>query len=125
VRPLKFRHNAAIAIAGVIALLGSIPLATSAWYLLPIMVVPVLSAIWAWRAGTNVYAGGVEPRALLTGHFIPWSRISAFVPDAKGRVYAVLAEGGSMRLPAVTAADMPGLVAASGTEQLARTPDAR
>jgi hypothetical protein len=124
VRPLKFRHNAAIAIAGVIAFLGSIPFATVYQYLLPVMIVPALVAIWGWRAGTDVSANGLRPRALLAGHFIPWSRVVAFVPDAHGRVYAALAEGASVRLPAVAAADVPRLIAASGTD-LVRTPEAQ
>src|SRR5436853_520550 len=45
VRTLKFRHNSAIAIAGFVAFLGSIPVATIHVYLLPIMLVPPLAPI--------------------------------------------------------------------------------
>jgi hypothetical protein len=124
VRTLKFRHNSAIAIAGFVAFLGSIPIATIHPYLLPIMVVPALVAIWGWRSGTDADAAGLRPRALLAGPAIPWSRVTHLVPDDKGRVHAALTEGRTLRLPAVTTADLPRLVAASGHELVA-TPGAQ
>jgi hypothetical protein len=121
---MKFRHNPAVGIAGFIALLGSIPLATVHLYLLPILIVPAVVATWGWRSGTDADADGVRPRALLAGEPIPWSRITQLGPDANGRVHAVLTEGGRVRLPAVTVADLPRLVAASGQE-LVGTPEAQ
>jgi Bacterial PH domain len=115
-RPVKFRYNAAIAIAGLVAFLGAVPLAASRWYLVPILVIPAAVAIWAWRAGTDADSSGVVLRALLGSRHIDWTRITGLAPDRRGRVHAALDNHATVRLPAVTAADLPRLVAASGRE---------
>jgi Bacterial PH domain len=107
VRPQKFRHNAAITIAAVVAFFGAVPLATSRVYLLPIMLVPILIGIWGWRAGTDVSPAGLRVRALFGARLVPWSHVAALVPAGRGRVYAILTTGRRVRLPAVGAADLP------------------
>jgi hypothetical protein len=114
VRPVKFRHNAAIPIAALVAFLGAVPVATARWYLAPILLAPVLVAIWGWRAGTDADATGVRLRALAGTRRIAWSRITGLAPDERGRVYARLDGGTVVRLPAVGRADLPRLVAAGG-----------
>jgi hypothetical protein len=115
VSTVKFRHNIGIAIAGLVAFFGSVPVATFRWYLTPILLVPLAVVVWGWRAGTDADADGVSVRALFGARRVPWSRITGLVPDGR-RVLAVLDGGGSVRLPAVAPADLPKLVAASGQE---------
>ena len=117
---VRFRHHSGIAIAGLVAVFGAIPLASVGWYLTPILLVPAAVAIWGWRAGTDADEDGVTVRALLGQRRLPWSRIAAFAPVGQRRVVAVLDGGGSVRLTAVTPADLPKLVAASGTELSSR-----
>ena len=112
---VKFRHSSAIAIAGLVAFFGAVPVATYRWYLTPILLVPLAVLAWGWRAGTDVDERGVSVRALLGTRRLPWSRITALVPAGQ-RVVAVLDGGASVRLPAVGPADLPKLVAASGAE---------
>ena len=112
---VKFRHNPAVAIAGLIATFGAIPVATWRWYLAPVLLVPVAFAIWGWRAGTDADEGGVTVRALLGQRRLPWSRISGFAPRGRG-VVAVLDGGTTVPLTAVAPGDLPKLVAASGTD---------
>jgi len=112
---VKFRHSPAVALAGLIATFGAVPVATWRWYLAPILLVPVAVAIWGWRAGTDADADGVTVRALLGQRRFPWSRISGFAPRGRG-VVAVLDGGATVPLTAVTARDLPKLVAASGAE---------
>ena len=107
VRPQKFRHNAAITIAAVVAFFGTVPLATSRAYLLPIVLVPILVGIWGWRAGTDVSPAGLRVRALFGARLVPWSHVAALAPAERGRVYAILTTGRRVRLPAVGAADLP------------------
>lgn len=114
VRPVKFRYNAAIPIAALVAFLGAIPVATARWYLAPILLAPVLVAIWGWRAGTDADATGIRLRALAGTRRIAWSRITGLSPDDRGRVHASLDSGTVVRLPAVGRADLPRLVAAGG-----------
>jgi hypothetical protein len=117
---VKFRHNVGIAIAGLVAFFGAVPVATQRWYLAPILLVPLAVMIWGWRAGTDADADGVSVRALLGSRRLPWSRITGLVPDGR-RVVATLDGGGSVRLPAVTPADLPRLVAATGQELVLST----
>ncbi|WP_373319496.1 PH domain-containing protein [Rugosimonospora africana] len=112
---VKFRHNAAIVVAGLVALFGAVPVATVQWYLTPILLVPLAVMIWGWRAGTDANQDGLSIRALFGATRVPWERITGFVP-AQRRVVAMLDGGGSVTLPAVTPADLPRLVAASGQE---------
>ena len=112
---VKFRYNIGIAIAGLVAFFGAVPVATVRWYLAPILLVPLAVLVWGWRAGTDADRDGVTVRALLGGHRLPWSRITRLVPDGR-RVVAVLDGGTFVRLPAVDPADLPRLVAASGQE---------
>jgi hypothetical protein len=110
----RFRYHAAIAVAGLITLIGAIPVATAAWYLLPILLVPLAVTGWAWLAGTDAGPDGLVVRALLGRRRIPWPSVAELSADARGRAYATLADGAAVPLPAVTATDLPRLVAASG-----------
>lgn len=125
----RFRHNISICIAGIVAFLGAIPLATAgfgthrstpppwAYPLLVILIIPLAVAVWGARAGTDADVGGLRLRALVGSRRLPWSRISALVPQGR-QVLAVLTDGHSIVLPAVTRDDLPRLIAASG-QQLA------
>jgi hypothetical protein len=113
---VKFRYNAALAVAGIVALISAVPLASVHWYLAWILAVPAAVGVWGWRAGTDADSSGIVVRALLGSRRLDWSRIAGLAPDERGRVYARLVGGGSVRLPAVGAADLPRLVAASGQE---------
>jgi hypothetical protein len=112
---VRFRQHAGLAIAGLVATFGALPLATVRWYLTPILLVPAAVAVWGWRAGTDADESGVTVRALLGNRRLPWSRIAGFAPVGR-RVTAVLDGGGTVTLTAVTPDDLPKLVAASGTE---------
>jgi hypothetical protein len=113
---VKFRYNAAITVAAVIAVIGGIPLATSAWYTAPLLLVPLAVAVWSWRAGTDASINGVRVRALFGSRFLPWPKIESLVVGDRDRVYAHTSAGSVVRLTAVTATDLPKLVAASGEE---------
>jgi hypothetical protein len=115
VSTVKFRHSSAIAIAALVAFFGAIPVATYRWFLTPILLVPLAVLVWGWRAGTDADDLGVSARALLGNRRLPWSRITALVPAGR-RVVAVLDGGAAVRLPAVSPADLPKLIAASGAE---------
>lgn len=105
-RQQKFRYNAAITVAAVVAFFGAVPLATSHIYLLPIVLVPILVGVWGWRAGTDVGPEGLRIRALFGSRFIPWSQVAALAPADNRRVYALLTTGRQVRLPAVGAAEL-------------------
>jgi hypothetical protein len=111
---VRFRHSQAIWVAALIAFLGALPLATARWFLLPVLLIPLGVGIWAFRAGTDADPTGVRVRALLRQRRIPWPEISELAAGPDGRAVALLADGRATPLPAVRAADLPRLVAASG-----------
>lgn len=111
---IRFRYNAALTIAGVIATLGGVPLLGASPYFAFVLLIPISVALWGWRAGTDADERGVVVRALFGNRSIAWSQVDALVPDGR-RVQARLANGRIVTLPAVTAADLPRLVEASGS----------
>lgn len=113
---IRFRHHQAVTVAAAIAAISAIPLATASAYLLPLILVPLAGAMWAWRSGTDADPGAVTVRALLGQRRIPWSAIAELAADPRGRALARLRAGSVVRLPAVRAADLPRLVAASGQQ---------
>ena len=125
VNTARFRRNVSISIAGLVAFLGAVPVATSgfgtgstpwwAYPLLLILLVPIAIGLWGWRSGTDADAAGVRIRAVFGSRRIAWSEIAQFQPDRR-RVNAVLVSGELVDLPAVTRADLPRLIAASGNE---------
>jgi hypothetical protein len=121
-RVVKFRYNAAAAVAGLVAALGAVPLAAARWWYLPILLIPAGFAVWAWRAGTDAGAGGLRVRALLGSRQVPWSWVDTLVVGGRNRVYARSRDGATIRLTAVTRADLPRLIAASGQELRASSP---
>src|SRR5690606_31396363 len=83
---IRFRHNAALTVAAVVALVGALPVAASSPWLAPIPLVPLAVAVWAWRAGTDADRHGLQVRALLGSRRLPWARIAQLVPTGHGRV---------------------------------------
>jgi PH (Pleckstrin Homology) domain-containing protein len=116
VRTVKFRHNAAIAVAGIVAFLGAVPLATSRWYLAPLLLVPVAVAVWGWRSGTDADGEGLRLRALLGSRRLRWDQVDRVGSAGRRRAYAVLTDGNAVLLPAVSAADLPRLVAVTAPD---------
>jgi hypothetical protein len=113
VRQLRFRHNIAIVILGVVMLTGSVALASSAWYLVPVLLIPLGVIAWGVRGGTDVDADGLRVRALVGSRRLRWSEIDGFAQD-RGKVLATLANGRAVALPAVSPADLPRLLKAGG-----------
>jgi hypothetical protein len=113
---LRFRQPGAIFVAALIALVSSIPLAGARTYLLPLLLVPLVLVVWAWRAGTDVGRDGLRVRALLGSRMIRWTEVRELSADPRGRAAVLLTDGNVVRLTGVTAKDLPVVVAASGRQ---------
>ncbi|MFI6233302.1 PH domain-containing protein [Micromonospora sp. NPDC050784] len=111
---VRFRYNQAILVAAIIAFVGALPLANARAYLLPVLLVPLAVAVWAWRAGTDADARELRIRALAGQRRIDWDRVIELTTDQRGRAVARLDDGHQVTLPAVRGADLPRLVAAAG-----------
>ncbi|MBM0234510.1 PH domain-containing protein [Micromonospora sp. STR1_7] len=111
---VRFRYNQAILVAAVIAFIGALPLANARGYLLPVLLVPLGVAVWAWRAGTDADARGLRLRALAGQRRIDWDQVAELTTDPRGRAVARLDDGQQVTLPAVRGVDLPRLVSATG-----------
>lgn len=120
-RILRFRYHRARAVAGMTVTLSTFTLAAaSPWFLLALLP-PLIWTVGAWRAGTDADQDGLRVRALLGQRRIPWTDVMALIPRSSDEVVARLSGGTDLPLTAVTTADLPLLVAASG-QQLHRRP---
>jgi hypothetical protein len=113
---LRVRRSGALVVAALIALVGTVPLAGARSTLAPILVIPLLALIWAWRAGTDVYPDALRVRALFGSTVVPWSRVTELAPDRNGRVSALLDNGNVIRLTGVTTANLPMVLGAGGQQ---------
>ncbi|MEV0902900.1 PH domain-containing protein [Actinoplanes sp. NPDC049802] len=111
---LRVRKSGAVLVAALIALVGTVPLAGSSRLLAPVLLIPLVVLVWAWRAGTDVHPGELRVRALFGGNHIPWSRIVELAPDQRGRVSALLDNGNVIRLTGVTRDNLPLVLEAGG-----------
>ncbi|MET7667507.1 PH domain-containing protein [Micromonospora luteifusca] len=111
---VRFRYNQAILVAAVIAFIGALPLANARGYLLPVLLVPLAVAVWAWRAGTDADARELRVRALVGQRRIDWDQVLELTTDQRGRAVARLDDGQQVTLPAVRSVDLPRLVSATG-----------
>ncbi|MEU1396982.1 PH domain-containing protein [Micromonospora zamorensis] len=111
---VRFRYNQAILVAAVIAFIGALPLASARTYLLPVLLLPLAVALWAWRAGTDADARELRVRALAGQRRIDWDQVLELVTDQRGRAVARLDDGQQVTLPAVRGVDLPRLVSATG-----------
>ncbi len=111
---VHFRHNQAILVAAIVAFIGALPLATARWWLLWVLLVPLVTGAWAWRAGTDADSRELRLRALLGHRRVPWTRVAELTGDPRGRAVARLDDGQVLVLPAVRATDLPRLVSATG-----------
>jgi hypothetical protein len=113
---VRIRRSGALLVAALIAFVGTVPLAGVRWTLAPILLIPLLALVWAWRAGTDVYPDELRVRALVGSTVIPWSRITELAPDRQGRVAALLDNGNVIRLTGVTRDNLATLIAAGGQQ---------
>ena len=91
-----------------------LPLATSAPWLAVLWLVPVAAAAWVLRAGVDVDPGGLTVRALLGSRRLPWTDVAGLRVSHRGRLAAVLRQGGAVRLPVLRPRHLPLVAAASG-----------
>jgi hypothetical protein len=75
--------------------------------------IPILVAVFIARTATIVATDGIMVRALFGRRILYWSAIRGLALDGRN-IYAVLFEGGAVRLPCVRIRDLAAISAASG-----------
>jgi Bacterial PH domain len=113
---LRVRKTGALLVAAAIAFVGTVPLAGASRWLAWVLVIPALAIVWAWRAGTDVYADELRVRALFGRTRVPWSSVVEMASDQRGQVSALLESGNAIKLTGVTRDNLPRVLAAAGQE---------
>jgi hypothetical protein len=113
---LRVRRSGALLVAALIAFVGTVPVAGTRWALAPILLIPLLAGVWAWRAGTDVGPDALRVRALFGSTVVPWSRVAELAPDPNGRISALLDNGNVIRLTGVTTGNLPAVLTAGGQD---------
>jgi Bacterial PH domain len=116
VSTVRFRRSPATTLAAVVFMIAGLSVARWAPYLLILLVIPAVVAVWAWRSGTDADQDGLTVRALLGRRRIPWSDVAGLVTDDRGQVSAQLTSGRVVPLPAVGRQDVTKVVEAAGEE---------
>jgi hypothetical protein len=119
---LRVRKTGALLVAGVIAFVGTVPLAGASRALAWVLIVPAAAIVWAWRAGTDVYADELRVKALVGSNRVPWSSIAELAPDERGHISALLDNGNAIRLTGVTRDNLARVLSAAGRTPEANTP---
>jgi hypothetical protein len=113
---LRVRKTGALMIAAVIAFVGAVPLAGAGRAYALVLLIPAAAFLWAWRAGTDVYEDELRVRALVGSTRVPWARITELAPDRRGHISALLDNGNTIKLTAVTTGNLPRVLAAGKQE---------
>lgn len=111
---LRVRKTGALLVAGVIAFVGTVPLAGASRALAWVLIIPAAAIVWAWRAGTDVYSDELRVKALAGSTRVPWSGIVELAPDERGHISALLDNGNAIRLTGVTRDNLPRVLAVAG-----------
>ena len=95
-----------------------------------LLLIPVLAAVFIARTATIVDPNGIVVRAAFGRRQLPWEQVRGLTIEAN-TVYAVLDDGGAVRMPCVRVADLAAVSRASGgrlpeiAEPVAKFPPAR
>ncbi|MCO7219093.1 PH domain-containing protein [Klenkia sp. PcliD-1-E] len=98
----------------VVLLICTLPVATAAWWGVPVLLVPALVTAWVLRVGLDIGPDGITPRSLLAGRTVPWSEVAGIRVDDDRSLWLVRTTGTEVRLPVVRARDLPRLASVSG-----------
>ncbi|WP_241038432.1 PH domain-containing protein [Blastococcus litoris] len=113
--PARLRMNrTALLPVGLLAVCA-VPLAFGAppWTL-PVLLVPVVAALWVLRVGVDIGDDAVTVRSLAAERRVPWTEIAGLRVAPRGDLWLVTTHGTEVHLPVMRARDLPLLASASG-----------
>jgi len=91
-----------------------VPFAAAAPWAAPVLLLPLLAAVWVLRVGVDVDVDGITTRSLLRPRRVAWDDLAGIRIDRDARLRLVTTDGSELRLPVLRARDLPRLAALSG-----------
>jgi hypothetical protein len=110
---VRFRQSFATVAAILLMAIGAFTIAGQSWWYAPLMLVPLVALWWVIRTGVDVDSEHLTIRRAFSSRTLAWEEIAGFL-STRGRVSVQLTEAagaGTLRLPAVTPATLPRLIA--------------
>ncbi len=111
--PARFRMNRTALIPVMVFAVCVIPTATASPWLLLLLLMPVILAVWVLRTGFDLADDAVTVHSLLGSRRVPWSEVAGIRVGERADLWLVTTGGTDVRLPAVRARDLPALAQAS------------
>jgi hypothetical protein len=97
----------------VILLVCAVPLVAATPWALPVLLVPLVLALWVRRVGVDVDDDGITVRSLLAERHARWSELAGIRVADRGALRLVTTARTEVRLPVLRARDLPRLAALS------------
>jgi hypothetical protein len=91
-----------------------VPFAAAAPWAAPVLLLPLLAAVWVLRVGVDVDVDGITTRSLLRPRRVAWDDLAGIRVGRNARLRLVTTGGSEVRLPVLRARDLPRLAALSG-----------
>ena len=91
-----------------------VPFAAAAPWAAPVLLLPLLAAVWVLRVGVDVDDAGVTVRSLAAQRLVPWTELAGIRVGERGDLWLVTTQAAEVRLPVLRARDLPRLAALSG-----------
>lgn len=111
---VRVRRSGALLVAALIAFVGALPIAGLRWAWAPILLVPLVVGVYAWRAGTDVFPDFLRVRAMVGSTVVPFDRVVEFAPNERRQVAALLDNGHMIKLTGVNRDNLPDVLRAAG-----------
>jgi hypothetical protein len=99
--PVRFGPERIVLAVVLVLAVGTLPLALSSKYLLPLLLVPVVAAVWVLRARVLATPAGFEVCNGLRVRRFSWDDVGTFVIPPRGPVRMKPTSGGSVLLTAL------------------------
>jgi len=99
--PVRFGPERTTLAVVLVLALGALPLGLSSPYLAPLLLIPMIAAVWVLRARVVAGRDGVEVCNGLGVRRLGWSQVDAFDVPKRGPVVLRDSDGGRVRLTAL------------------------
>jgi hypothetical protein len=112
--PARMRMSRTALLPVLVLFVCTVPLAASAWWGVPVLLIPVFAAAWVLRVGVDVGEDALTVRSMVGSRRVPWTELAGIRVGDRGALFLVTTAGTELRLPVLRARDLPWLASLSG-----------